>query len=129
MIFDSTNKFSTLQAVTATAASTNVIDLGVSDRDIGVGEHVPFWIGVDADFAGLTSIQVTVQTDDAENFSGAVDVVQTGVIALADLVNGYQFSIDKAPKNLLGRYVRLNYTVDGTGTAGTISAGITMGND
>lgn len=129
MIFDSTNKFSTLQAVTATAASTNVIDLGVSGRDIGVGEHVPFWIGVDVDFAGLTSVQVTVQTDDDEAFSGAVDVIQTGVIALADLVSGYQFSIDKAPKNLLGRYVRLNYTVVGTGTAGTISAGITMGND
>lgn len=129
MIFDSTNKFSTLQAVTATAASTNVIDLGVSDRDIGVGEHVPFWIGVDADFAGLTSVQVTVQTDDDEGFGSAVDVIQTGAIALADLVSGYQFSIDKAPKNLLGRYVRLNYTVVGAGTAGTISAGITMGND
>ena len=128
MIFDSTNKFSTKQAVTATAVSTNVIDLGVSKRDIGNGEVIPLFIGVEEEFAGLTSVVVTVQTDDAEGFGSAVNVLQTGVIPVADLVAGYQFNINTVPLGVLGRYVRLNYTVAGTGTAGTISAGITAGN-
>ena len=129
MIFDNTNKFSSSQAVTVTAASTNVIDLGVSGRDIGLGELVPLWIGVDADFATLTSLTVSVQTDDAENFGSAVTVVSTGAVAVADLVNGYQFAIANIPNNVLGRYIRLNYTVAGTtATAGSVTAGITLGN-
>lgn len=128
MIFDLTNKFSSEQAVTATAASTNVVDLGVTSRDIGIGEVIPVWVGVDVDFAGLTSLQVSIQTDDAENFSSAVTVVQTGAVLLADLKAGYEFAIQSIPKNVLGRYVRVNYTVVGTGTAGTITAGITAGN-
>lgn len=128
MIFDSTNKFSTLQAVTATAASTNVIDLGVSGSDLGLGEVVPLWVGVDSNFAGLTSVKVSVETDDAENFGTAVEVASTGAVPLASLVANYQFALQSIPKNVLGRYVRLKYTVVGTGTAGTISAGITLGN-
>lgn len=129
MIFDKTNKFSSSQAVTVTAASTNVIDLGVSGRDIGLGEMVPLWIGVDADFATLTSLTVSVQTDDAENFGSAVTVVSTGAVAVADLVSGYQFAIANVPNNVLGRYIRLNYAVTGTtATAGSITAGITLGN-
>lgn len=128
MIFDLTNKFSSEQAVTATAASTNVVDLGVTSRDIGIGEVIPVWVGVDVDFAGLTSLQVSVQTDDAENFASAVTVVQTGAVLLADLKAGYEFAIQSIPKNALGRYVRVNYTVVGTGTAGTITAGVTAGN-
>ena len=36
MILDNTNKFSSEQVVTVTAASTNVIDLGVSLRDVDI---------------------------------------------------------------------------------------------
>lgn len=128
MIFDSTNKFSTEQAVTSTASSSNVIDLGVSGRDIGLGEVIPVWIGVDTAFAGLTSLLVTVQTDDDEAFGTASSVISTPAISVADLKAGYQFSIQSVPKNVLGRYVRLSYVVVGTGTAGTLSAGVTMGN-
>lgn len=127
MIFDSTNKFSTDQALTATAASTNVIDLGVANRNIGVGENIPLYIGVSATFAGLTSIQVSVQTDNDEAFGAAATVVQTPAIPLASLKAGYQFNIDSVPRGVLGRYVRLNYTVVGTGTAGTVVAGIVAG--
>jgi hypothetical protein len=127
MIFDSTNKFSTDQALTATAASTNVIDLGVANRNIGVGENIPLYIGVSATFTDLTSIQVSVQTDSDEAFGTAVTVVQTPDIPLASLKAGYQFNIDSVPRGVLGRYVRLNYTVVGTGTAGTVVAGIVAG--
>lgn len=129
MIFDSTNKFSSAQAVTVTAASTNVIDLGVALRDVGVGETVPVFIKVDTSFATLTSLQVVVQTDDAEGFGSAVDVASTAVVAAASLLAGYQFAIIQLPIGLVGRYIRLNYVVAGTAaTAGSITAGVTMGN-
>lgn len=128
MIFDSTNKFSTAQAFTATEASENIIDLGVSLRDIGVGDHIPLWVGVTDDFTGLTSLQVVVQTDDGEGFPSPVAVAQTGAVPVAELVAGYQFSLQDIPKGVLGRYVRLSYTVVGTGTGGSITAGITAGN-
>jgi hypothetical protein len=129
MIFDSTNKFSSTQVVTTTAASTNAIDLGVSLRDVGNGETVPVYIRVDADFATLTSLQVVVQTDDAENFGSAVTVVSSAAIGVADLLEGYQFAIIQLPLGLVGRYIRLNYVVVGTAaTTGSITAGVTAGN-
>lgn len=128
MIFDLTNKFSSDQAVTSTAASENVIDLGASGRDIGIGEVVPLRIAVTEDFATLTSLQVSVQTSDTEG-SGYVDVILSPAIAAASLVNGYVFNINSVPRGVLGRYVRLNYTVAGSAaTAGKINAGITAGN-
>lgn len=127
MIFDNTLKFSSDQAVTATAVSENVIDLGVSGRDIGIGTEVPLRVAVTSDFAGLTSLQVTVQTSDSES-TGYEDVISTSAVDVGSLKAGYAFNINQVPKGVLGRYVRLNYTVAGTGTAGTVNAGITAGN-
>lgn len=128
MIFDNTNKLSSDQAVTATAASENVIDLGVSSRNVGIGEHVPLRIAVTQDFATLTSLQVSVQTSDTEG-SGYVDVLLTPAVVAADLTSGYVFNIASVPRGVLGRYLRLNYTVTGSSaTAGTINAGVTAGN-
>lgn len=129
MIFDNTLKLSNNQAVTETAVSENVIDLGVAGRNVGIGQNIPLRIAVTEDFATLTSLTVEVQTADDEAFSSPVTVVQTGAIAAADLVSGYSFNIDSAPKGVTGRYMRLNYTVGGSNaTAGKINAGVTMGN-
>lgn len=129
MILDSTLKFSADQAVTDTAVSTNVIDLGVSGRDIGIGENVPLRVSVTESFATLTSLTVAVETSDTENFASSEVVIQTGEVPVASLVNGYVFNINEVPKGVVGRYMRLNYTVTGTtATAGAITAGITAGN-
>lgn len=129
MILDSTLKFSSDQAVTVTAVSSNVIDLGVSGRDIGVGEAVPLRIEVTESFATLTSLTVAVQTSEDEAFTSPEVVVQTGAVPVASLVDGYVFNINAVPKGVTGRYMRLNYTVAGTtATAGKIVAGITAGN-
>ncbi len=129
MILDSTLKFSADQAVTDTAVSTNVIDLGVSGRDIGIGETVPLRVSVTESFATLTSLTVSVETSDTENFASSDVVIQTGAVPVASLVNGYVFNINEVPKGVVGRYMRLNYTVAGTtATAGAITAGITAGN-
>ena len=122
MILDLTAKFSSAQAITATAVSTNVIDLGVS-RDVGRGVSLPLLVQVDSDFNTLTSLKVSVQTDVAENF-GSVTTLTEQTVLLADLVAGKQFDFQIVPTSIQ-RYVRLNYTVVGTDpTTGSISAGI-----
>ena len=123
MILDKESLFSDDQAITATAASTNVVDLGVS-RDIGKGIPVPVLIQVTADFATLTSLTAEIQTSDDEAFSSSDTLATSGAIAAADLVAGYQFPVQYMPINTK-RYVRVNYTVAGTApTAGTVTAGI-----
>ncbi|WP_292229325.1 Bbp16 family capsid cement protein [Brevundimonas sp.] len=135
MIFDKTLQYSAAQAVTATAASTNVIDhlaagipYGSSvplTRDLGVGPEVPLLVQVVEAFAGATTVQVSYQTSDAENFGSGVDtVVSSGAVPVADLKPGFQFAIDQIPYKARKRYSRLNFTVAGAGTAGKITAGI-----
>lgn len=140
MIFDKQSLFSDAQAVTVTAVSTNVIDLGATGtpnggsvalkRDLGAGGPVAMRIQVTEAFAALTSLKVTMQTSDVENFgSGVVTVSDTAVVALADLVAGYVFQPQYVPRGANKRYLRLNYTVAGTAaSAGKITAGLVAGN-
>lgn len=140
MIFDSTNLFSDAQAVTVTAASTNVIDLGATDtpkhaanaitRDIGKGRPIDLRIQVVETFATLTSVTVAVQTDTVEGFGSAVTVLSSPAVPLATLVAGYVFPIQWVPRGTLSRYVRLNYTVVGTAaTAGKLTAGFVFASE
>ena len=123
MILDKENLFSDDQAITASAASTNVVDLGVS-RDIGKGVPVPVLIQVTADFATLTSLTAEIETSDSEDFSSSETLATSGAIPAADLVAGYQFPMQYMPLGTK-RYVRVNYTVAGTNaSAGTVTAGI-----
>ncbi|MBG7616470.1 hypothetical protein IWC96_14425 [Brevundimonas sp. BAL450] len=127
------------QAITASAASTNVIDLGLPGTvpgqsgampvDFGKGRKIPLHIQVTADFATLTSLTVAVQVDTVENFASPDTVVQTGAIPVASLKAGYVFAIDSVPLKSNQRYIRIYYTVAGTNaSAGTVDAAITMGN-
>ena len=138
MIFSKQQLFSDDQAITASAASTNLLDLGVEGtvllapndlvRDIGKGTPIPIWIGVTVAFATLTSLKVAIQTDDDVAFGSAKTVLETEAIALANLVAGYRFNLDYIPLDTAERYVRLNYTVAGSdATAGQITAGIVAG--
>jgi len=136
MIFDMTNLFSDRQEVTTTAVSTNTIDLGVSQtpingiaplkRDLGAGCAVPLVVQVVADFAGLTDLTVELQVSDAPD-SGFTTVASSATVAAADLVAGRSFEPQYIPQGTDKRYVRLNYVVTGTATAGAIVAGITTG--
>lgn len=136
MIFSAQQLFSDDQAITASADSTNVIDLGVAgtpygadaplNQDIGKGAKVPFLVQVTADFDNLTSLEVVIST-------GATTALGTAIISqtllLADLVAGKQISIDVLPNDITERYLGIEYVVVGTApTAGTVTAGITMGN-
>lgn len=134
MILDNQTLFSDQQAVTATAASTNVIDLGPINtgirRDIGPGKPIPVLIQVTEDFdaAGAATLAVALQVDDNSSFSSPKTVASLAPIALADLVAGYQVPLDYIPRGTDERYLRLNYTVaTGPMTAGKVHAGIVLG--
>jgi hypothetical protein len=135
MIFDETGKFSNAQAITATAASTNYIDLGATGvpygqttaitRDIGKGTLIPLRIQVVEGFNNLTSLAVSIEVDDNSSFSSPT-TVDTQTISLAGLAVGAVFEgLRHVPVGVKERYVQLRYTVTGVApTLGKITAGV-----
>lgn len=138
MIFSANLMYSDKQAITADAASTNIIDHGANGtvygaavalpRDQGKGAKVPLLVQVTETFDALTSLEVQFQVDDNAAFSSP-KIVARQTLLLADLKAGRQISIDTLPLGSDERYSRLYYDITGTApTVGRITAGITMGN-
>lgn len=134
MILDKENLLSDGQAITATAPSTNYIDLGPTGkvvggsanlaRDIGKGQPLPIRVQVTEAFNNLTSLDIDLQVDDNTSFSTPRSV-QKATVALADLVAGRVNAFDYVPAGTNERYLRLNYTVTGTApTTGKVTAAI-----
>lgn len=135
MIFDQTTLLSDAQEITASAASTNVIDLApiASNivRDIGKGVQIPLRIQVVEDFdaAGAATLTVSLEVDSVENFASPKTVWSSPAMALADLVAGKVVVPEYITRGTDERYMRLYYAVaTGPMTAGKIVAGVTMGN-
>ncbi len=140
MIFSAQQIFSDDQAITATAISENVIDLGVPgtpydataalNQDVGKGNPIPVLIQVTEDFThGTTSdLTVTVEVSAAAGLTSPV-VLATETIAFADLKAGKQTFLQVLPNGADLRYLGVRYTVgSGSFTGGTVTSGITMGN-
>ena len=124
MILDSLLKFSDAQALTATAVSTNVIDLSV-DRDMGIGEPMALvaTIGVAADFTtGDETYQFILQTSVDEAFTSPVTVVSSGAINGDELTAGKSVVLPMGFDNL--QYLRVSYTLAGTTPAATVDASL-----
>lgn len=118
---DAANLFSSDQAITATANSTNVVDVNGAGKD-GSGRTVGFW--VTETFTLLTSLTVALHTDSDSAFGTDTLVISTSVAA-ADLVAGKFFELP-IPHGML-QYGRVTYTVVGTNpNAGTITAGVIL---
>lgn len=135
MILSLESQFSEGQAITATARSTNVYDLGVAgtpygaaaalNHDVGIGGPVPLLVQVTEAFDNLTSLTVTVETGATDSLG---TVVASFTIPLAGLTVGAKIPYHILPVGLTERYLGLRYTVTGTApTTGEITAGITMG--
>lgn len=123
MIIDSLLQFSNSQALTATAASTDSVDLS-SDRDIGPGE--PMWLVVVSEVApGGTSptIVISIETDDNSSFSSAATVYTHASIAGAAFGAGTKVVIPWPMAN--ERYIRVKYTLGGTSPTFTVSSFLT----
>jgi len=121
-------------AITATAASTNVLDMA-SERDMGVaGRILDVFIVVQEAFTAVGAATLQVAIQGAPDNAGApgtwADLVMTGPIGKADLLLGAELlkvalpygrphaGVTKNP-----RFYRLNYTVaTGPFTAGKVQA-------
>lgn len=133
MMTDALLQLSTAQAVTASAVSTNTIDLSTS-RDVGAGEdlYATFTVGVTATAAGAATVDFQVITSAAADLSSPTVIGTSGPIPKADLTLGRKpFSICINSSILLAqpigqRYLGVQYVVvTGPLTAGSFSCAIT----
>jgi len=130
MILDKELMMSQAQAVTATAASTNVIDLGARlGLDPGLSDDLWLQIRVDtaATASGSATVTFALQTDDDEAFGSATTLWTSTAIGKATLAAGYNVVRMRLPLGV-ERYVRVYYTVaTGPLTAGKFDAFINSG--
>jgi hypothetical protein len=120
MLIDRQNQFSDAQSVTATAASTDSIDLG-SVRNIGVGEPLFIVFLVTTTFVGAgATVTPSLQTDDNSAFSSAATVRTYDTFAALTPAGTFRY-YEIEPISALGtyeRHIRVLYTVAG----GTLTA-------
>jgi hypothetical protein len=120
MIIDDQHLYSSAQALTGTAASTNLID-HKADRDMGIGTPLAVLITLDVAAAAGGSYAVALQTDDNSGFSSAT-TIGSATITSGDAA-GTRYIIQVPPSTTFERYTRLNYTVTGGCTA-TVTASL-----
>lgn len=126
MIIDKFLQVSDDQAVTASAASTDVIDFGQTNPNSGMSDrlHVVINVGETATAAGAAT--VTFSVEESTNNSDWTTAVSTAAIGKAALVAGAQIVLPMPVQH--GRYVRVYYTVaTGPLTAGKFSAQVVAG--
>lgn len=129
MIRDAEMTFSKDQAVTASAASTNILDLGppnAAGYSLGnfQGRRLPIGARVTEAFtaSGAGTMTVSVRSSASSDMSNPVTHFSTAAIGKATLVSGYVIPGLEIPPDAL-RYVDLYYTVaTGPMTAGKVTA-------
>jgi hypothetical protein len=135
MIIDNSLVLSESQAITATAASTNVIDLGATGTPYGAAgalvadvgklddEGIQMILNVVEAFNNLTSLTVALQSDDNSSFSSPTEIcTRTYALAEINAVKKLNFPA-RLPEGTNERYLRLNFTVTGTApTTGKVTA-------
>lgn len=126
MYIDKALQVSNEQAVTVSAASTDSIDFGQPNPNVGLDDRSNMVITVDESAAAAGAATVTFSVQDSADNATFADVAVTAAIGKANLAAGQQVVIPMPTK--LRRYCRVYYTV-GTGplTAGKFSAQIVTG--
>jgi len=155
MFYDNTLILSAAQAITVTAASTNIYDVTgagsgtapnqtfgtatVFGADIGIGDGaaIPtayFNVGTAFVSGGGATLTIAVQAapDNGSNAPGTYETITaTQAFVAADLIAGAQIVLPIPPTATLGtlkpRFYRFNYTVaTSTFSAGTITGSILL---
>jgi hypothetical protein len=133
MMTDALLQLSTAQAVTASAVSTNTIDLSLA-RDIGTGNclYAVFTVDIAATAAGAATVTFQIISSAAAALTSPTILVQTDAIGKAELTLGRRPIVLEIPATILAaqpigqRYLGVQYTVaTGPLTAGSFSATIT----
>lgn len=110
MYIDAQLQFSQAQVVTATAVSTNAIDLG-KDRNIGIGKPMAILITVGSAAVTAGTLTIQVQADTTSAFGAPVTAATSVALATATLVAGFKYIIVLPPDLLTDRWMRLNYVI------------------
>ena len=128
MILDAQLQFSSAQALTATANSTNLIDLGIGVQNLTTnlfdGEPMAVFlqVGVAADHTtGDETYAVAIQCDDNTAFSSATALVSQTILFSA-LTAGAVVVVPIPVGVAVERYLGLRYTLGGTTPSVTLSA-------
>ena len=126
MFIDKALQVSNEQAVTVSAASTDSIDFGQANPNVGLDDRSNMVITVDESAAAAGAATVTFSVQDSADNATFADVAVTAAIGKASLAAGQQVVIPMPTK--LRRYCRVNYTV-GTGPllTGKFSAQVVAG--
>lgn len=118
-ILDKLLVFSEDQAVTATAYSTNTLDLGQGGD--AVGQELTLRVLVTEAFATLTNLRIILETR-AAGTDDWEEVVLSTAIPAAKLTKGREIFCVRVPRGLK-RHVVLTYNVGGSNaTAGKVTA-------
>ena len=122
MIIDKSLELSSAQAVTASAASTNYIDLGAAGNVIGNEPYLVIQTREAATASGSATVNFVIQTAADSAFTSPVVLFDSGAVGKAALtLNSCPVKV-KMPLGLK-RYVRVYYTVaTGPLTAGKFDA-------
>lgn len=128
MKIDAENRYSNAQAITANAASTNIIDHGIA-RDLGTGQDIYLVAVVTTAFTDTGSnstCTVTLETDNDVAFGSPTLAAQTLGVFGALAAIGATLIAKLQPGAVNERYSRLFYTMaNGDLSAGAITAFLT----
>jgi hypothetical protein len=139
MILDASMRLSNSQAVTVTAPSANVIDLGVFGvpqlgsnpfrfrvfQTIESEARNGIAISIDQPFSGITSLAVAVETALDMGFTAPTELFRSPAYTVAQLNGATIIEPDRLPVGTYQRYMRLKYiVVGGPAATGRISAAI-----
>ena len=120
MFIDKENEYSDAQALTASAASTNVINHGAAG-DLGGGEPMGILISCDVALAGTSpTLDIKLEKDTVEAFSSAEEVIS--IPQISSMAAGDKKVIPVPPMVADQQYSRVYYTLGGTSPTVTLTA-------
>ena len=131
MLIDKENLLSYKQAITASAASESVIDLGAKTWNgfAGNDRDIDLFAAIEEAFtaSGSATLVIAIQSCPQEDFGGTIRTLwQSAAIAKTDLVNTGKMPLGIHIPPDADQFVRAYYTVaTGPMTAGKITLGVT----
>lgn len=122
MLLDANLRFSNDQAITATAASTNIIDQKIANRDAGTGRPLYVVVVVTTAMTNTGTVAVALESDSTTTMTP--DKTRTLFTIPAGSAVGDMFICALMPGGEVEqlRYLGLRYTVSGTVDTGAVKS-------
>ena len=132
MYVDAQLQFSDAQAITADAASTNIVDLGAS-RDIGSGENIYLVVIVDVamtDAGSDSALQIIVEGDSTATLTPDESFIAFTIPAVTVAGSKFFHKLDPGQAALNLQFIGIQYTpTNGNLTTGSFTTFLTKNID